>query len=154
MSPTRLLSLTGSATDGERREARTGWLLLAVAMSGASGLSPRELQRSLFLVGQKREEQVGPGFYEFELNGFGPASAALYADLDALVSSEHVLKAWVLECSSSAFRLSDTGRAWVDEFRRKVKKDALCALQDAVAWVKEQSRLDLIHKTSTVRVIA
>ena len=27
------------------------------------------------------------------------------------------------------------------------------ALEDAVAWVKEQSYLELIHKTSTIRVI-
>ena len=41
----------------------------------------------------------------------------------------------------------------VTEFRRKVKKDALLGLEDAVAWVKEQSYLDLVHKTSTIRVI-
>ena len=105
-------------------------------------------------MGQKREERVGPGFYEFELNGARPTSPALYADLDALVTAEHVLKEWMPECSSSTLRLSDSGRAWVEEFRRKVKKDALSGLEDAVAWVKEQSRLDLIHKTSTVRVIA
>jgi len=33
-------------------------------------------------------------------------------------------------------------------------KDPLSGLEDAVAWVTERSRLDLIHKTSTVRVIA
>lgn len=123
-------------------------------MSGTSGLSPVQLQRSLFLVAQKREEQVGPSFYEFEeVNGSAPASPALYADIDALVAAEYVDKEWVPESSSSVFRLSGTGRARAEEFRRTVKKDALSGLEDAVAWVREQSYLDLVHKTSTIRVI-
>jgi hypothetical protein len=139
--------------DGGRQEARRGWLLLAIALSGTSGLSPVQLQRSLFLVGQKREEQVGPGFYEFEANGSGPASTALYVDIDALVTAEYIVKEWVPESSWSAFRLSDAGQASAADFRRKLKKDALSGLEDAVAWVKELSYLDLVHKTSTIRVI-
>jgi hypothetical protein len=143
----------GSAAQGERRELRVGWLLLAIAVSGRSGLSPLQLQRSLFLVAQKRGEQVGPGFYEFEANGSGPSSADLYGDLDALVSSDHLLKEWVPDSSCSAFHLSASGSARAEAFRRKAKRDALSGLEDAVAWVKEQSYLDRIHKTSTVRVI-
>lgn len=139
--------------DEDGRDGRIGWPLLAIAMAGPAGLSPLELQRVLLLVGQKREEQVGPGFYEFQVNGSNPASAALFADMDALVTTEYLVKDWVPEASWSVFRLSDAGRAWATEFRRKVKKDALTGLEDAVAWVKEQSHLDRVHKTPTVRVI-
>ena len=139
--------------DGERREPRRGWLLLAVAVSGASGLSPVQLERSLFLVCQKREEHVGPDFYQFESNGSGPASAALYVDIDALVTAEHIVKEWAPESSCSIFRLSDSGRARAADFRRRIKKEALAGLEDAVAWVKEQSYQEMVHKTSTVRVI-
>ena len=144
---------TRPVVDRERHEARRGWLLLAIAMSGASGLSPVQLQRSLFLVCQKREKQVGPHVYEFEPNGSGPASTALYADMDALVTAEDIVKEWVPESSYSIFRLSDSGRARAADFRRRMKKDALAGLEDAVAWVKEQSYQELVHKTSTVRVI-
>lgn len=153
MTPSRPQPGTGPVADGERHEARRGWLLLAIAVSGASGLSPIQLQRSLFLVCQKREEQVGPDFYEFEANGSGPASAALYVDIDALVTAEYIVKEWVPESSCSTFRLSDAGRAWAADFRQKMKKETLAALEDAVAWVKEQSYLELVHKTSTIRVI-
>lgn len=112
-----------------------------------------QVQRVLFLVGQKRGEQVGPGFYEFEANGSNPASRALFADIDVLVASKYLLKEWVAEASWSVFLLADEGQAWAAEFRRTVKKDALTGLEDAVAWVKEQSHLDRVHKTSTVRVI-
>ena len=123
-------------------------------MSGKGGLSPVQLQRSLFLVAQKREEQVGAGFYEFEeANGSAPTSPSLYEDIDALVAAAHIEKEWMPDLSASMFRLSDTGWAWSENLRRRVKKDALSRLEDAVAWVKEQSYLELIHKTSTIRVI-
>lgn len=150
MTPSRSEPGNGPASDGGPRR---GWLLLALAISGDSGLSPVQLQRSLYLFGQRREEQVGPGFYEFEPHDSGPSSTHVYVDLDALVTAEYVVKEWVRESSWSAFRLSDSGRAWATEFRRKVKKDALLGLEDAVAWVKEQGYLDLVHKTSTIRVI-
>jgi len=141
--------------DGHGRDGRRGWPLLAIAVSEPAGLSPLELQRVLLLVGQKREEQIGPGFYEFRGNGndSNPASPALFADMDALVAAEYLLKEWVPEAASSVLRLSDAGRAWAMEFRRRVKKEALAGLEDAVAWVREQSHLDRVHKTSTVRVI-
>lgn len=153
MTPSRPQPGAGPAIDKGPRGARRGWLLLAIALSGRSGISPIQLQRSLFLVGQKREELIGPGFYAFEPNGSGPASTDVYADIDALVTTEYIVKQWVPESACSVFRLSGAGRAWVAEFRRKVKKDALSGLEDAVAWVKEQSYLDLVHKTSTIRVI-
>jgi hypothetical protein len=103
-------------------------------------------------VAQKREEQVGTGFYEFE-EANGPASPALYAAIDALVATAHVVKEWMPELSVSVFRLSGTGWSLAEELRSKVKKDALPSLEDAVAWVKEQSYLEQMHKTSTIRVI-
>lgn len=143
-----------SQANGGREEARRGWLLLVLSMSGKGGLSPVQLQRSLFLVAQKREEQVGSGFYEFEeAGGSALMSPLLYEDIDALVAAAHIEKEWMPELSASMFRLSDTGWAWSEDLRRKVKKNALAGLEDAVAWVKEQSYLELMHKTSTIRVI-
>jgi len=54
------------------------WLLLAIAAAGDAGLSPIQLQRSLFLLSQKRKTQVGPGFYGFEQGDAWPFSKALY----------------------------------------------------------------------------
>ena len=139
--------------EADERDGRRGWPLLAVAVAGPAGLSLVELSRVLLLVSQKREEQVGPGFYEFEANGTSFASAALFADVDALVAADYLLKEWVPAASWSVFRPSDAGRAWAAEFRRRVRKEALTGLEDSVAWVTEQSHLDRVHKTSTVRVI-
>jgi NitT/TauT family transport system substrate-binding protein len=113
-----------SPANGGREDARRGWLLLALSLSGKGGLSPVQLQRSLFLVAQKREEQVGAGFYEFEeADGSAPTSPSLYEDIDALVAAAHIEKEWMPDLSASMFRLSDTGWAWSEDLRRKVKKE-------------------------------
>ena len=133
--------------------AREGWLILAIASAADAGLSPLQLQRSLFLLRQKRVEQALPDFYEFESHESGPLSRDLNRDLDALVAAEYVVKTWRPECSWSVLRLSDAGQAWATAVRRKANKETLGRLEDAVAWVKEQGYLDLVHKTPTIRVV-
>jgi len=131
--------------------------------AGCSSLSPcpaREASplssssEACFWWPRSGRSRSGAGFYEFEeANGSAPTSPSLYEDIDALVAAAHIEKEWMPDLSASMFRLSDTGWAWSENLRRRVKKDALSRLEDAVAWVKEQSYLELIHKTSTIRVI-
>jgi hypothetical protein len=128
-------------------------LLLAIAAAGEGGLSPIQLQRSLFLLSQKRKTHLGPGFYEFEPGNAWPFSKALYADLDAFVAAGDVVKEYRPECTQSLFRLADPGRTLAEELRPHVKPEAFSYLEEAVAWVTEQSTLDLIHKTPTIRVV-
>ena len=117
MTPSR------SPANGGREDARSGWLLLVLSMSGKGGLSPVQLQRSLFLVAQKREEQVGAGFYEFEeANGSAPTSPSLYEDIDAPVAAAHIEKEWMPDLSASMLRLSDTGWAWSENLRRRSRR--------------------------------
>lgn len=129
------------------------WLLLAIAGAGDAGLSPIQLQRSLFLLSQKRKIQIGPGFYEFEPGDAWPFSKALYEDLDAFVAAGDVVKEYLPEFTRCVFRLADPGRTLVEELGPQVKREAYAYLEEAVAWVREQSTLDLIHKTPTIRVV-
>ena len=128
------------------------WLILAIAAAGDAGLSPVQLQTSLFLLSQKRKTYVEPGFYEFKPSDAGPSSKALYADLDAFVAGGYVVKEYQPECTRSVFRLAGPGRALAEELRPQVKPDASSYLEDAAAWAREQSSLDLIHKTPTIRL--
>ena len=129
------------------------WLLLAIAASGDPGLSPVQLQGSLFLLGLKRRWHVGPDFYEFEPSVAGPFSRALYADLDAFVASEYVAKEYQPESTRSVLRLAEPGRALTKDLWPQVDPDVSSYLEDAAAWVREQSTLDLVLKAPTIRVI-
>jgi len=129
------------------------WLLLAMAAAGAAGLSPIQLQRSLFLLSQKRKTHLASGFYQFEPGDAWPFSKALYEDLDAFVAAGDVTKEYRPECTQSFFRLADSGRMLAEELRPHLKAEASSYLEEAVAWVTEQSTLDLAHKTPTIRVV-
>ena len=129
------------------------WLLLAIAAAGEAGLSPIQLQRSLFLLSQKRKTHVGPEFYQFEPGDAWPFSRALYEDLDAFVAAGDVVKEYRPESTRSIFRLADSGRTLAEELQPRLKPEASSYLEEAVAWVTEQSTLDLFHKTPTIRVV-
>ena len=129
------------------------WLLLAIAAAGEAGLSPIQLQRSLFLLSQKRKTHVGPDFYQFEPGDAWPFSRALYEDLDAFVAVGDVVKEYRTESTRSVFRLAESGRTLAEELQPRLKPEASSYLEEAVAWVTEQSTLDLFHKTPTIRVV-
>jgi hypothetical protein len=129
------------------------WLLLAIAAAGEAGLSPIQLQRSLFLLSQKRKTHVGPDFYQFESGDAWPFSRALYEDLDAFVAAGDVVKEYRPESTRSVFRLAESGRTLAEELQPRLKPEASSYLEEAVAWVTEQSTLDLFHKTPTIRVV-
>jgi hypothetical protein len=129
------------------------WLILAIAAAGDAGLTPVQLQGTLLLFSQKRKMHVGPGFYEFEPGEACPFSRTLYADLDAFVAAGDVVKEYRPESSWSVFRVAESGRALADELRPQLRPEASSYLEEAIAWVREQSALDLIHRTPTIRVV-
>ncbi len=63
---------------------RSDWLLAALAAAGTHGLTPVQLQKSLFLLGERRRAAVGSPFYDFAAYDYGPFSRAVYEDADRL----------------------------------------------------------------------
>jgi len=64
---------------------------LAIAAGGHEGLTPVQVQKTLFLLGDKCSELVGEHFYEFKPYDYGPFDVAVYDDArkleaDGLVS--------------------------------------------------------------------
>jgi hypothetical protein len=63
---------------------RQDWLLLVIKHAGYGGLTPGQLQKVLFLFGQRREKVVGTRFYHFVPNNWGPFSEEIYSDAEFL----------------------------------------------------------------------
>lgn len=61
-------------------------LWLVVDASGAQGLSPVQVQKTVFLVTMHDDAS----YYEFKAEAYGPASLAIYDDLAQLVEQGHV----------------------------------------------------------------
>jgi hypothetical protein len=63
---------------------RRDWALLALAAAAGEELTPVQLQKVLFLVGECQRNKVGGGFYAFRPYNFGPFSADVYSDAEQL----------------------------------------------------------------------
>ncbi len=66
---------------------RQNWLLLAIAQAGDKGLSPIQVQKTMFLIRMEAGDCVGQGFYAFKPYNYGPFCSAIYKDVDLLVVS-------------------------------------------------------------------
>jgi hypothetical protein len=88
---------------------RREWLTLFVAFEGApDGLDPVRIQKGMFLfameAGVPARERYG-----FKPYDYGPMSAAIYRDLDALVERELIERTAVKGKSWSQFRATNLG---------------------------------------------
>lgn len=69
---------------------KKNWTLLAIAAAEGKSLSPVQLQKAMFLLGDKLPADVRPDFYEFEPYHYGPFNAAVYSDAQALAGEGFV----------------------------------------------------------------
>jgi hypothetical protein len=62
------------------------WTLLAIDAASPGALTPVQLQKALFLIGRRLDHSqlTAPSFYVFRPYDYGPFSAAVYADAEAL----------------------------------------------------------------------
>ena len=63
---------------------RKDWMLLAVCAANGKGLSPVQLQKTLFLLGREMPHAVGSGFYHFSAYHYGPFDRNVYLDAEHL----------------------------------------------------------------------
>src|SRR2546422_2763730 len=85
------------------------WLLVAISAADRDGLDPVQLQKSLFLLGEKGRPFVGRDFYQFVPHNYGPFSAEIYADADLLEASGYIVRQRRPWRSWSTFTITDAG---------------------------------------------
>ncbi len=124
---------------------RKDWLLLAIDAAKDDGLDPIQLQKSLFLLGQKRGQQVGPGYYNFEPHNYGPFSKDIYVDVDDLVTKGLVSKTRQTGYAWSVLRITEVGQKRAAVLRGEAPESALSYLDKAVAWVKNTRFDELVR---------
>jgi uncharacterized protein YwgA len=85
------------------------WLTLFIALEGApDGLDPVRIQKGMFLFAMEAEVPAREK-YGFKAYDYGPMSAAIYSDLDALVRSGVAIREDVEGKRWSRFRATDVG---------------------------------------------
>ena len=121
--------------------SRQDWNLLVLAASGGSPLQPVQLQKALFLLGQKATAWVGPTFYTFEPYDYGPFDKEIYWDVDRLVADGF---AYVQSGRMKVFGATAKGVNRAEELGTKIP-EMWTYVKQLVAWVRSLSFNDLVR---------
>jgi uncharacterized protein YwgA len=132
---------------------RRDWLLILCAYRGAPvGLDPVRVQKGMFLFARSgtvpRAEQ-----YQFRPYDYGPMSAAIYGDLDALVAEGLLEPHSVLGKSWSRYTVTERGRSAAEDRLRKLNQDGdkenarrLYEVKQEIASLSFNELLDRVYR--------
>ncbi len=118
--------------------------MLAVAQAKGSGLSPVQLQKSLFLLGKELPEEVGPDFYSFIPHNYGPFDSSIYSDANLLAGIGLVSR----NLSSRGFwEYAPTGEgiAYAQKLTGGASPKAVSYLEKVVPWAQRLSFAALVR---------
>lgn len=124
---------------------RTDWLLLALGLS-TGGLTPVQLQKVLFLVGERRKRVVGPDYYKFKPYNYGPFCQAIYTDVDLLASFlEQVEVDESRGRQLRRYRLTATGAERATELVKQAPAEGVAYLREVVPWAQKLTFNELVR---------
>lgn len=125
---------------------RKNWLLLTIAAAGGDTLSPVQLQKSMFLLGEKERKEVGKGFYKFVPYAYGPFCVDLYRDAEELESKGLVSIHQIMSGRWKEYRVTPEGSEKAEKIRTKVNEQAFNTLVDTVDHVRALSFNELLRE--------
>lgn len=145
--PHRRLRVPLSHTQTEMTMDKKDWLLLVLASAKKKGLTPVQLQKSLFLLGNEIPEAVGKRFYDFVPYNYGPFDKAIYSDAEWL-EAEGLL---TIQKKSTlpVYFITAAGDKRARELARKANKKDLTYLQEVVDWCSSLSFAELPSKPNS-----
>lgn len=121
---------------------RADWLLLIVAtaydqrLAHNSYLTPSVLQKSLFILGREHPNDVGPGFYEFSKDAYGPCCVDIYRDAEEHASNGLIV---IQKNKRGGWKeYSVTVRGWqrAAELREAIGPDVAEYIADTLHWAR------------------
>ena len=123
--------------------SKAEWLLLALDAAGSQGLSPVQLQKSLFLLG-KRATTALSEFYEFVPYNYGPFSREIYQDAKSLEQQGLVSVTPGHNAGYREYRITPTGHMRADHLWKRVDPQAAAYLRSLVDWAQRTSFASLV----------
>ena len=112
---------------------RREWLLLILGLADGKELSPVQLQKSAFLVGEELKIAT-KGYYNFKPYDYGPFSDEVYKDAEELASENLVnvnsnINRW------KTFSITLDGSRAATELTKVIDTDLVNAIREKVEWV-------------------
>jgi len=120
-------------------------LLMAVSAGQETGLTPVQLQKALFLIGESKLPGLAPGYYEFEPYNYGPFQAGIYLDADELALEGHIAERPVAGRSWSVYYITPTGQQRAQQLESVCEPELAGYIKAVVEWVKSLSFVELLR---------
>jgi hypothetical protein len=122
---------------------RSDWTLLAIDAAGREGLSPVQLQKTLFLLGKRLPSAVGSDWYDFQPYHYGPFDRKVYTDAERLAAKDEVEVIQRQGESWNRYALTRDGEIRTSYLCRE-NPDAVEYLKRLVEWVQQQTFQTLV----------
>lgn len=122
---------------------REDWTLLSMATAKRS-LLPIQLQKSLYLLGQRFPKLTAGAFYTFRAISTGHSSEEVSRDAN-LLAMTGLVSIDVIDPGGRAYRVTPKGLEHARELETRADPDAMQFLRRTVAWVRTRSVDQLLH---------
>src|SRR5690349_4704331 len=123
---------------------RADWTLLAISSATQRGLTPVELQKSLFVLSREvPHNQLGTEFYTFVPYDYGPFCSAIYDDA-RLLESEGLVTISQTANGLRIYSPTPSGMT-VAQMLRRAREGAADYLATVVKWAQSLSFAQLVQ---------
>jgi hypothetical protein len=123
---------------------RRDWTLLVVCAARGEPLSPVQLQKILFLLGERRRPYVGRNYYNFIPHNFGPFDRLVYVDAERLAAQQFITidrpsgKRW------DEYTATLAGLAVAERVREEAPVAAVTYIDELVTWARNRTFEQLV----------
>jgi len=109
--------------------------MLVISLAGEKGLSPVQLQKSLFLIAESATTDLPTDFYKFSPYNYGPFSPEIYDDTDELVR-EGLVVGIDSGLGWSRYAATAAGSSHSKGVKEKIKAEFSEYIRIVVEWVQ------------------
>lgn len=110
--------------------------LLVIAAAGDTGLTPVQLMKSVFLIGQSGVPDLPSNFYSFFAYNYGPFNPDVYRDGEALANEGLVLEIKDASRSWSKYAITSAGLRYAENLKHQIASEFSDYIEAVVNWVK------------------
>lgn len=115
---------------------RQDWNLIVIGAAKGMTLSPVQLQKALFLLGETLPSINKDDFYRFKPYNYGPFSKAIYHDAENLCAMGLVTIQAESGQSWSSYRITEVGKTKADDLLSKLDESVQSYIKNLIQWIR------------------
>lgn len=119
--------------------SRQDWALLVIAAAKGETLTPVQLQKCLFLLGQEKSDVIGSDYYDFVAYDYGPFSSDIYRDAEQLENDGSVIIKYAPHGRWKEYLATPSGMQCADALRQSIDPEVTSFIDECVKWARNLS---------------